>query len=90
MGDPEAESPKATHHQHVHVEQHDDANGVVHAWLGQNVTEARYGHSKAASAPLILSGAGICYTKVYITFRATSAVEIQTYARATHGFASSE
>ena len=26
QGDPEAESPKATHHQHVHVEQHDDAN----------------------------------------------------------------
>ena len=26
MGDPEAESPKATHHQHVHVEQHDDAS----------------------------------------------------------------
>ena len=53
---------------------HDSSFGVVHAWLGQNVTEARYGHSKAASAPLILSGAGICYTKVYITFRATSAV----------------
>ena len=27
---------------------------------------------------------------IYITFRATSAIEIQTYARATHGFASSE
>ena len=26
MGDPEAESPKATHRQHVHVEPHDDAN----------------------------------------------------------------
>ena len=25
MGDPEAESPKATHHRHVHVEPHDDA-----------------------------------------------------------------
>ena len=26
VGDPEAESPKATHPQHVHVEQHDDAS----------------------------------------------------------------
>ena len=25
MGDPEAESPKATHRQHVHVEPYDDA-----------------------------------------------------------------
>ena len=40
----------------------------MHAWVGQNVTEARYGHSKAASAPLILSGAGVCYTKVYMTY----------------------
>ena len=52
--------------------------GVVHAWVGQNVTYSRHGHSKATRAPRTLTGAGICLKRLYIVFRDTSAVGIRT------------
>ena len=55
-----------------------EGTGVVHAWVGQNVTYSRHGHSKATRAPRTLTGAGICLKRLYIVFRDTSAVGIRT------------
>ena len=53
MGDPEAESPKATHHAHVHVELHDDARTQpTHAQVIQE-------GASPASNPRLLKSKGL-------------------------------